>query len=302
MKELTFDKKVHKYYLDGKEIASVTQICSKPLPNTPTIQSAALYGTQVHSEIVKYFKKGKCKLEFRDKVIGVKNKINELFPQDKYDYIFEGIGYYEKEGIVFAGTCDLVIYEKGSEKVVAIVDFKTGQVQEWHALQLSGYNLIFANDKSVKLYDIYISKEGVKEQRTQFLKGAFLGCYKEYINPTDLSILPDEEKKISLIAQKFEKVLKVKRELEAVESDFETFKENLMKRMDLKGIKKFFYKNISFTKVDASFAMRLDSKKLKAEKPEIYQNYLTPSEISPSLRIKEIENKEEVIRDGKALH
>ncbi|MDR1244102.1 MAG: hypothetical protein LBJ79_02835 [Endomicrobium sp.] len=60
-------------------------------------------GLKVHAEIVKYLTKGKCKSEFIDKIVLVKNKITELFPQDKVDYIVETSGYYEKEGIVFAG-------------------------------------------------------------------------------------------------------------------------------------------------------------------------------------------------------
>lgn len=292
---LEFQKENHKYILktlnrnkvvECLEIPSVTQICSPRLSVTASVKAAAIHGTAVHGAICDLGKTGKCNYQFEEVAKNVLTKIYEKYPKNQYDFEFENVGYWQNpddEKQAFAGTADLIV--KKGKKVVAIIDFKTSKPQEWHAMQVSGYAMIFGSENS-ELYDLYVSSSCVKLIRVQ--KKDFFSKYLNWLTPADLTVLPDDETKINLISQKFENILKLKKELEEVEADFDIFKKNLLTQMQSKNIKKFKYRNIYFTATEPTYSFRLDTKKFKEDNPEVYQKYAFPTEISAALRIKEV--------------
>jgi hypothetical protein len=85
-------------------------------------------------------------------------------------------------------------------------------------------------------------------------------------------------------------------------SKIENDKQALMRQIENKNIKEIFYKDLAFMCIDSTFLLHFDSKKFNEEYPEVYKKYALASEISATIRIKEIENKEKVIRDWKALY
>jgi phage recombination protein Bet len=134
--------------------------------------------------------------------------------KEENDFEFEKVGYWQNpddKAQVFAGTADLVV--KKGNKVLAIIDFKTSKPQDWHAMQVPEYTMIFGSEET-DLYDLYISGSCVKSVRAQ--KKDFFSEYLRWRSPADLTVLPDDETKINLISQKFENILKLKKELEKV--------------------------------------------------------------------------------------
>ncbi|MDR2437322.1 MAG: hypothetical protein LBD17_04565 [Endomicrobium sp.] len=290
MKALIFNKELHQYRLDGNVIPSVTEICSPTLPNTPKIKAAAIYGTAIHKAIYDLYKTGKCLYMFFEIARRTLDKIKEQFSDDQYSLEFEKIGYFDHKDVQFAGTCDLVVSDKKTNKVCAVVDFKTSDEKEWHPAQLSGYNLIFGDLKS-QLFNTYIddySSNLVRQNAVDFIK-----IYRAWKNPPDLTVLPDDENKIKVIADYFERVIAAKKHAEILEHSFEEFKKNLIDKMESKHIKKFIYKNLSFTRTEPTFSLRFNSKKFKEDYPDVYDKYISPTAINASLRIKEINFKEQ---------
>ena len=60
----------------------------------------------------------------------------------------------------------------------------------------------------------------------------------------------------------------------------------IKEQMELRGIKKFENDFISITYVEPTTRDTFDSKSLKADNPELYAQYLKPSEVKSSVRIK----------------
>jgi predicted phage-related endonuclease len=69
------------------------------------------------------------------------------------------------------------------------------------------------------------------------------------------------------------------------ETDIDTIKKALLEEMNKQGIYKFENDNIKITKSDSYIRETIDSKKLKADKPEIYKEYTKITQIKESLRV-----------------
>lgn len=157
---MIFDEKEHKYFLDGKELPSVSVICNLILGQTYegvpefVLKKAAEFGTKVHSAIELYcttdlipwdltIMQEHCFNEFLRLSVGYKGIENEF------------MGHYEDK---FAGTIDWVVEKDG----ITIIDFKT--TSEYHKervrLQLSLYRLIWGWDKVTRLMCMWLPKGG----------------------------------------------------------------------------------------------------------------------------------------------
>jgi len=75
---------------------------------------------------------------------------------------------------------------------------------------------------------------------------------------------------------------KAKKEIEYQEK---ILKEGLMEAMNKVGIKKFIINGLSATIKDGTTRTTIDSKRLKAEAPEIYEAYSQTSEVKSSISL-----------------
>ena len=79
----------------------------------------------------------------------------------------------------YAGTIDRIVL-LNNEK--SIIDIKTGQVQDWHGIQLAAYNLALGNGDP-RLYGLYLRKTGkyyLKEYSAKYYAEIFLTALEAY--------------------------------------------------------------------------------------------------------------------------
>ena len=139
---LTFDEDRHEYFLDGKNIPSVTEV----------LQECGIIDVSKFSDLEYYRERGKGvhkATELWDKgTLDVDALDGRLKPYlDAYRLFRDQTGFIPdatefvgfNEPLRYAGTLDKM-GTIGTAK--AILDLKTNAVYPWTALQLAGYNLI----------------------------------------------------------------------------------------------------------------------------------------------------------------
>lgn len=104
------------------------------------------------------------------------------------------------------------------------------------------------------------------------------------MNEFELTSVIDESGQLSTNAsyllQKYE--LKIK-EIEKIQQEY---RQVILEAMEKSGHDKFDNQFITVTYVAPTTRVSLDTKRLKAEHPELYGEYLTESEVKASVRIK----------------
>lgn len=71
-----------------------------------------------------------------------------------------------------------------------------------------------------------------------------------------------------------------------LDAEFEKLKTGLLELMKANGVKKFENDFIRLTYKEPTTRVSIDSKRLKEEQPEIYENYKKESEVKESILIK----------------
>ena len=182
---LVFDPQLHAYFLNGKQIPSVTQVIKgaglMPEYNGSSRQEvtqAMIYGTKVHGAVADVIAGNPIDADpFVAVAVMGFVEWQHLYKPDIY--ISEKLGASEKYG--YAGTCDI---GARTEKNNWLIDVKTGAYSPWHIVQLSAYNEIFKDEKFTKFGGLYLDPVEAgsfifKEfKRTEILSGfsVFLNC------------------------------------------------------------------------------------------------------------------------------
>jgi len=150
---LVFDANSHAYFLDGKEIPSVTQIIKSAglMPDYGKMRiEPANYGTKVHKACADIIADKEPDMDMFVKIAveGFKEWQNLYKPTF---HTSEKTGASEK--YQYAGTCDIgaMINKKNW-----LVDIKTGSYSDWHIIQLAAYNEIFHGYKFQKFAGLYL--------------------------------------------------------------------------------------------------------------------------------------------------
>ncbi len=150
--ELIFDEETHKYFLNGEEVPSVTQICSPLTANKygagqAIIQMAARRGTAVHEycELIDY---GAMPEEVEPELVGYITAYQKFLRDYRPEW-----HYIEKQladtQLKFAGTLDRMGVIDGKR---TIVDIKTTASMDRAskislAVQMAGYGILaISND------------------------------------------------------------------------------------------------------------------------------------------------------------
>lgn len=84
------------------------------------------------------------------------------------------------------------------------------------------------------------------------------------------------------------KIAEFERQLKAIKEQEENLKKAILEEMENKGIIKVEdeINGISITYVAESYRETFDSKKFRADNPDIYDSYIRMSTVKPSIRIK----------------
>lgn len=192
MSKLVFDAKAHRYYLNGKQIPSVTQIIKGAglMPDySHRDMSAAEYGTLVHNAVADLITGKPVSVDpfVECAVMGFKAWQKLYNPQF---ILCEKLGVSEKYG--YAGTCDIgAIIGKNKW----LMDFKTGDYSPWHIVQLSAYNEIFRAEKFTKFAALYLDPiEAGKFTFKEFKRTEILGGFSVFLNALNINKWKNNQK------------------------------------------------------------------------------------------------------------
>lgn len=296
---LKFNEETHTYDEDGKKLISVTQLLTavgiaEPLDkvNQEKLKRSAERGTLVHNEIHDYLVNGN---------IGFTAEL-ESFIQWLAN---SGYTVVESEKMVnddvVAGTLDLLVRNQVTGEY-SVADFKT--TSEPHtdttSFQTSIYAYLYekASLGEIAITDVFmlwfdkngaISKIPLMRQPNEKIERV-IDCYLKGEKFTEEE--PTIIEQITRL-EDIENLLRVhKAEMEMYEKKEAEIKKALVKAMEENGVYKFKGKTLSIAYIKAGTRTTFDSKKLKEDHPDIYEQYTKTSETAPNVRITFTKEKE----------
>ena len=281
-----FNETDHSYTLGDKKLISVTQLLRKhglsvDYGNAPeeTLRLASERGTLIHKEIEEYIKRG---------TIG--------FTQELSDFIFYERTYQLSEcksevivnNDIVAGMCDLMARDN-QRMARLLIDIKTCSKidKRAYAWQLSLYEYL-SGEMFDKLIVLHLH-DGMREVEVERIPREeiekLLECERKgelYSKPT-ISLSQADMIRVSVWHQR---LMSLQREKEAIERVQEQFRDSLKRAMEKAGITTAEFETFIATYVSPGTRETIDVKRLKAEKPEIYEEYKRVSETASSVRIR----------------
>jgi len=283
-----FNKEKHEYSDNGKVLISVTQLLKKHGLSTDfsnvdkdLLNAKAERGKMIHKEVERYIKKRD--IGFTSELMGYIDLItkHELVPAKAEVRVSDGF---------IAGTTDQWGYDTKNNQYY-IGDVKTGSVINYNEVrwQLSLYDYLLpekACKTPRKLYCFHltdnprmIAVEPIpKEEIERLLECERKGeIYKQEVVAT-------EDRLAQLVQLKYDmdELDRQKKEIDRQMSEITDTVKDLMRD---KGIKTFENDLVKITYVAPTTRESIDSKKLKAELPEIAAKYTKTSEVKDSVRI-----------------
>lgn len=279
MKHIWYDDKEHKYYNgDNEELVSVTSIASEIcgintdyLAHNEDVQRAAVAGTNIHTELANYYD---TELKQELESDAAKGIAKYLEPDPLF--LPEQIVWNAERG--YAGTADLV--KLSNTTCHMIVDFKTMEEpnKKYCQIQLSLYRLALEsmgyNCDETKLK--IICPTGVIDLEPL--------TWDEMValRKTELELDEDTKYQYDVIEQRLELLLPYVEEYKALE---EAYKEHLMEDFEKNNAKKYTGSRYKATYVEPSVRVSLDTKRLKAEQPDIFESYKKETKTSGFIKL-----------------
>jgi hypothetical protein len=283
--EIKFIEELHQYWLGDKQLISVTTLMQKHglAPSYDGVSEAVLNakakrGTLIHKEIEDYCVKGE---------LGFTDELNAFI-----DYVEEHkIKVLHNELLVHndlvAGTIDLVLAGN------TIADIKTTAVLHTESIswQLSIYAYLYNLTHDEKLVNgkvFHFNNLGELTVKDIPLKPEYLverlleaEARGEILNHA----LDFTEQKIERIYSIENFIREIKLQQKKAELEAELLKAELLVAMKNQCVKKFENDKIRITYVDEYIRESIDSKKLKAERPDLYKDYIKQNTVDATVKI-----------------
>lgn len=164
MIQLHFNEDFHEYNVDGKIIVSNTQILSacKIIDKRFYTPESAARGKHKHRLAEEYLKNILNWLCLNNNDLNFLQVFQRFLDENVKKVLAIEISL--NKGDEFAGTIDLIYIDK--ENKIVVCDYKTGNPEAWHKIQLAGYiilactkykvdfgKLLYINEKNYKLSD-----------------------------------------------------------------------------------------------------------------------------------------------------
>lgn len=278
---IEFKDNTHEYFLDGRRIPSVSELLSAVFPNRfgtsganpEVLKAGAEYGTMIHQAVQDWLEKG------------TKTDLVEL---DNFIRLWEenNLSLIECERMVytddFAGRFD--IKAKDDKGNVWILDIKTTSQKKPTNVQYQTSLYRYADGQGDKLGLVWLHDNDSAFVEVQYKGDDWCDKVIEayYNNETlseteDLTISQD----IMLVAQQYWQAYK------EAEEYLSSFRETLLKLMQEQGKTKVDFGNFVATLRAGSTRKSFDSKKFKADHPELAEQYEKETATAPSVVLKD---------------
>lgn len=268
---VNYNDELHTYEYNGEVLKSVTEIASEICNVNKNFFSAraAADGTDIHTELARYYDP-KDDFGSADFTMDKTAKI-ALFLKPEPTFLTEVIVHNKQYN--YAGTIDLVSL-RGNE-VLELVDFKSGTVnRKYCTIQLSLYKLALENmgyDCSNTRCRV-ISPNGITKIEPVSWEDIWDMAPSE-LEPTDV---------VKTLEQKLLELMPYYIQYKEVEEAFRTaVKEQLVSA----GATKYSGQLFDVSYVGPSVRVGLDTTRLKAERPDIYEAYMKESQVSATVKL-----------------
>lgn len=297
---VTFDEVNHTYLLDGViPVIGITGVLQRQLfpgkyDEVPeaVLEAARLKGTAVHQAVQLYDKVG---LEDEACVAEIEGYKTE---RAAHGWVTVENEYTVTDGKDYASNIDLVLTD--AEDKVVLADIKTTYELDkaYVKWQLSIYAYLFELvnphlkvDKLVGLWLRGDKHEAVEVERIPSEEcKRLLECDRqgESYMPMGVDVVKKTEgAEMAVIAPNvIDEYIRMTAEVERLQSNLDKIKAAAMEAMKAFGVKSWKGEKMSITYVAPKTSKRLDSKRLKEEKPELYEEYCTETQSRESLTIK----------------
>mgnify|MGYP003300527281 CR=1 FL=1 len=279
MRNIRYDDKEHKYYQgENEELISVTTIASEIcgintgyLAYNEDVQRSAIGGTNIHTELANYYDP-----ELKQELESDAAKDIAKYLEPDVMFMPEQIVWNAERG--YAGTADLV-HITGTTCHM-IVDFKTMEEpnKKYCQIQLSLYRLALEsmgyNCDETKLK--VICPTGVIDLEPL--------TWDEMValRRTELELDEDVKYQYDVIEQRLEELSAYVEEYKALE---EAYKAHLLEDFEKTNAKKYTGCRYKATYVEPSVRVSLDTKRLKAEHPDIFESYKKETKTSGFIKL-----------------
>ena len=271
MANISYNDTTHTYAIDGKELKSVTEIATEILGLSfdHCKHGAAERGTDIHSELAEYYDP---LVKFTAEDFTTDAPTLAKFLKAEPDMHTEMIVWNTDLG--YAGTIDL-LRTKGTT-VSEIIDWKTGKVNKKYctiqlslyklALEFMGYDCSNARLRVISPDGITMIEPKTWDEVQAMRKGEFES---------------DDEQ--------FAKAEARLAELEPYVTEYNELKEKLKQyfvpAFEQTGTSRYSGTLYNISYVEASTRTGLDTARLKAELPDVYEKYLKVTNVSSTIKI-----------------
>lgn len=308
-RDFTFAEDGHKYiFNDGTECISTTTLLAeqgfgtdfKKLLETQgakeNIEKAGAKGTLVHKMIEDFIKGGmkdNFSLSLSDDAVFLFNSIKGVLEQKGLTLndvrLKSELRLVEREPLPIGGSIDLLLNLSSGENI--IIDFKTGTPQkEKEDWQVGIYAYLYKANTGLSVSEKYIinsrdkkitkAKDIEDKEIINLLTCAAEGkMYKDIVNEEKKSVLNDDVRELDARLGKLEEKETILRENAAVMAYLETIEEKEKCKKAIKDKWDLPYGTVEteYNKISYIMSNTLDSKKVKAEYPEVYEACLKES-------------------------
>ena len=280
---VVFNEEEHTYTLNGKKLQGITKVINEKLfadkykdVSEKVLQNAANKGKSVHSEIEMYENAG---LESESPEF--KAYLNILKQQNLKSVASE---YIVTDGEMYASPIDCVLMHNDT---LILADIKTTYELdlEYVAWQLSVYAYLFEKQnpeiKVDRLAVIWLrpDKSAYKEVHRYSTKDVEALLYDPTFDYSKQEAIINNENDV-------EKLADIINQINALTAQKDEITNKLFKQLEVSKIKSLRYPNISVTYKDGAERETFDSKRFKADAPELYCKYIKTSITKASLMIK----------------
>lgn len=297
---VVFDEGNHTYLLDGViPVIGITGVLQRQLfpgkyDEVPeaVLEAARLKGTAVHQAVQLYDGAGIVDEACLDEIEGYKAE------KEKHGWKTVANEYTVTDNKDYASNIDIVVTD--DEEHVILIDVKrTYELDKAYVKwQLSIYAYLFElvnpHLKVYKLYGLWLreKKHGATEVDripSEECK-RLLECDRQgesYMPMGTDMVKKTEGAEMAVIAPNvIDEYIRMSSEVERLQNNLDKIKAAAMEAMKAFGVKSWKGEKMSITYVAPKTSKRLDSKRLKEEKPELYEEYCTETQSRESLTIK----------------
>lgn len=271
---IQYNDETHTYTDEGgKILRSVTEIASEICNIKPQFfkAGAAARGTDVHSELGRYYDPT-CDFNAEDFTTELAPAIAKFLKREPNMWT-EVIVWNDALG--YAGTADLIRISEN--KVTDIIDFKTGNVnKKYCTIQLSLYKLALESMG----YDVSDARlRVVSPKGITTIEGiTWQQCWdmaKSELEPIDKDDIAAMESRLVELEPYVEEYNAIQQKLRA----------DLLEQLEIAGATTYTGRTFTATYVRPTVRVSLDTARLKAEQPDIFNAYAKETVVASSIKL-----------------